>query len=251
MCAAGNFLNITIGSCAPCGYGYYQPDTGRTYCLVCASGKTTSSQTATDKTQCFDQCPSGSQLTLVGDCVICEIGTYRKKGKQAVCTPCESGRTTPGEGGKGKEACSLVICPAGKYRVGEDPGKCHDCPLGSYRNQSMDNCTSCGVPATWRTDGEGKTSKDECKFYCPAGWYIKPDAHGEKRCEGCPKNSYKPKDKYYAVKCDPCPNDKPRTAGVNSTAISDCRLGKCKRSSMFHVMVAMLVALRQDVVRIG
>ena len=90
-----------------------------------------------------------------------------------------------------------------------------------------------------------------CLVYCPAGWYINTDAHGEKRCEGCPKNSYKLKKKYYAVKCDPCPNDKPRTAGVNSTAISDCRLGKCKSSSMFHVMVAMLVALRQDVVRIG
>ena len=87
--------------------------------------------------------------------------------------------------------------------------------------------------------------------YCPAGSYVKPDAHGEKHCEGCPKNSYKPKDKYYDEKCKPCPKDKPRTAGVNSTAISDCRLGKCKRSSMFHVMAAMLVAFHQGVIRIG
>ena len=89
-----------------------------------------------------------------------------------------------------------------------------------------------------------------CVVYCPAGSYIKTDAHGEKRCEGCPKNSYKPKNKYYAVKCDSCPKDKPRTAGVNSTAESDC-LGKCKRSSMFHVMVAMLVAFHQCIIRIG
>ena len=54
-CPAGNFYNKTSGSCAPCGNGYYQPDTGRTYCLACAIGKTTTSQTAMDKTECFGE----------------------------------------------------------------------------------------------------------------------------------------------------------------------------------------------------
>ena len=59
-----------------------------------------------------------------------------------------------------------VTCPAGQYRVGQGPGECHDCPLGSYRNESMENCTSCGDPDKWRTDGEGKTSEDDCKCEC-------------------------------------------------------------------------------------
>ena len=58
------------------------------------------------------------------------------------------------------------MCAAGKFRVGQGPGTCHDCPLGSYRNQSMENCTSCGDPERWRTDGEGKKSEDDCKCEC-------------------------------------------------------------------------------------
>ena len=59
--------------------------------------------------------------------------------------------------------CVSVKCPAGKFRVGQDPGTCLDCPLGSYRTARMENCMLCGDPTYWRTDGAGKTSQDDCK----------------------------------------------------------------------------------------
>ncbi|KAK2185256.1 hypothetical protein NP493_241g04006 [Ridgeia piscesae] len=221
-CPAGNFYNKTSKKCAACGKGYYQPDTGRTYCLACAIGKTTSYQTAKKNAECFDDCPSGKELKPDGSCVKCQVGTYRKKGVHPVCTPCPGSRTTPGEGGEGEDACSLVMCAAGKFRVGQGPGTCHDCPLGSYRNQSMENCTSCGDPERWRTDGEGKKSEDDCKFYCPAGFYIDGQS-----CKGCPKGTYKPQENYYNESCTKCPPEKNHTTNVNSTSEGDCRLGEC------------------------
>ena len=59
--------------------------------------------------------------------------------------------------------CVSAKCPIGQFRVGQGPGTCHDCPLGSYRSASNDNCTLCGDPVYWRTDGVGKTSRDDCK----------------------------------------------------------------------------------------
>ena len=59
--------------------------------------------------------------------------------------------------------CVSVMCHTGQYRVGQTPGTCYDCPAGSYRNLTMENCTWCGDLANWRTEGAGKTSVDHCK----------------------------------------------------------------------------------------
>ncbi|KAI0238725.1 hypothetical protein LSAT2_010524, partial [Lamellibrachia satsuma] len=226
-CTAGHFFNVSSLSCDSCGIGYYQPDVGRTYCLACAIGKVTRTPTATDEAECFDDCKSGEELKPDGHCVPCEVGTYRKQGVDPVCTQCSADRTTPGEGSKGADACSLAKCPTGQFRVGQGPGTCHDCPLGSYRSASKDNCTLCGDPVYWRTDGVGKTTRGDCKFYCPAGSYIVTDAQNMSYCEGCPQNTYKTPDNYYADHCTNCSSARPRTVNVNSTAESDCRLGNC------------------------
>ncbi|KAI0223115.1 hypothetical protein LSAT2_025647 [Lamellibrachia satsuma] len=66
-----------------------------------------------------------------------------------------------------------------------------------------------------------------CSIFCPAGSYIKTDGQNNSYCEGCPLNTYKTPENYYAENCINCLSDKPRTASVNSTSKSDCRLGNC------------------------
>ena len=54
-----------------------------------------------------DDCPHGKELKSDGQCVKCEIGTYRKKDVEPVCTPCPRDRTTQGTGSEKETDCSL------------------------------------------------------------------------------------------------------------------------------------------------
>ena len=57
-----------------------------------------------------DDCVSGKELKPDGSCVPCEVGTYRMQRVDSVCTQCSADRTTPGEGSKGADECSLGEC---------------------------------------------------------------------------------------------------------------------------------------------
>ena len=59
--------------------------------------------------------------------------------------------------------CVVVDCEAGMFREGTNPGKCVKCPRGTYRSAKMANCTSCGDPGHWRTEGSGKMSRADCR----------------------------------------------------------------------------------------
>ncbi len=60
-----------------------------------------------------------------------------------------------------------VVCSAGSYRHGDDPGLCFDCEVGTYRTADIDNCTACttleGSNTLWRTNGTAATSQQECQ----------------------------------------------------------------------------------------
>ena len=54
-CKAGEFYSLTSHTCTACGKGYFQPDSGRTYCLPCAIGKTTSTIATKIEVECFGE----------------------------------------------------------------------------------------------------------------------------------------------------------------------------------------------------
>lgn len=64
--------------------------------------------------ECRDECGSGMQLALEGQCEPCPRGTYRTQGVEAACQPCPTGRTTPKLGAATVEECSLPVCTPGK-----------------------------------------------------------------------------------------------------------------------------------------
>lgn len=65
--------------------------------------------------ECRDECGSGMQLALEGQCEPCPRGTFRTQGVEAACQPCPTGRTTPKLGAATVEECSLPVCGPGQY----------------------------------------------------------------------------------------------------------------------------------------
>lgn len=66
--------------------------------------------------ECRDECASGMQLALQGDCEPCPRGTFRTQGVESACQSCPVGRTTPKTGATTVEECSLPICSPGNYQ---------------------------------------------------------------------------------------------------------------------------------------
>ncbi|KAL1378253.1 hypothetical protein pipiens_015707, partial [Culex pipiens pipiens] len=117
-CPAGKFLDSETGLCQPCGYGFYQPNEGSFSCEICGLGQTTRITEATSKSECRDECKSGMQLGVAGNCEACPRGTYRTQGVQPACTSCPTGRTTLKVGASSIEECSLPVCLPGTYLNG-------------------------------------------------------------------------------------------------------------------------------------
>lgn len=214
------------GSCTPCGNGFYQPDSGKTYCLACAVGKTTNEINATSDTQCFDTCQDGYYLTASGSCLPCPVGTYRKRGQTLQCIACQAGYVTPSTGSTDASQCTIRVCAAGQYVSGID---CLACPQNTYRTLATTNCTQC--PSNTRTDGTGAQTLEECKFYCTAGQFVS-NATGTNTCVPCARDYYKVATDYYSRSCLKCPDIKPRTAGTGSTSVDDCKYGNCRQGQV-------------------
>lgn len=51
-CTAGNYYDEQVGSCLPCGYGFYQAEEGSFNCIPCGAGLTTRRNQAVSKLEC-------------------------------------------------------------------------------------------------------------------------------------------------------------------------------------------------------
>ncbi|VDK60815.1 unnamed protein product, partial [Cylicostephanus goldi] len=118
-CPPGRYFDMTLSSCSPCGYGFYQPRPGTFECIACDVGKTTMSETATNEDECRDECPDGEHLSSSGSCQPCPAGTYRTRGEHKQCVSCPPGTTTESVASTKREQCNTPRCKVGQFLVKE------------------------------------------------------------------------------------------------------------------------------------
>ncbi|XP_073992974.1 sushi, von Willebrand factor type A, EGF and pentraxin domain-containing protein uif isoform X1 [Rhodnius prolixus] len=163
-CPAGKYYDEEAGLCRSCGHGFYQPNEGSFKCLLCGLGKTTRTTEAVSQDECRDECGSGLQLGLEGQCDPCPRGTYRSQGVEAACQSCPAGRTTARTGAATVEECSLPVCQPGSF-LNTSLNSCIICKKGTYQPSSQQtSCLPC--PPNTSTKGIGATSKSECWNPC-------------------------------------------------------------------------------------
>ncbi|KFD52311.1 hypothetical protein M513_06874, partial [Trichuris suis] len=159
-CSPGHFYGLSRGQCEPCGFGFYQPASGSFQCIRCDRGKTTFNDTATSAQECKDICGDGMQLSESGDCQLCPIATYRRRGEQDQCVACPKGLTTAAEGAISVDQCNLPRCLEGQY-LEEAKKVCLPCPRGFYQELQMQtSCNACEFEHT--TASVGSRKKTDC-----------------------------------------------------------------------------------------
>lgn len=108
--------------------------------------------------ECRDECSSGMQIGLEGQCEPCPRGTYRTQGVEAACQNCPNGRTTPKVGSATVEECSLPVCLPGTYLNGT-LNSCVACKKGTYQPSSQQ--TTC-LPCPPNTSTKGTAAVSSC-----------------------------------------------------------------------------------------
>jgi len=174
-CAAGHFYDEPTNLCRPCGFGNYQPEEGQFRCELCGVGLTTRTKRATSEAECREDCQSGYQLGLTGECEQCGVGTYRMQGRDRGCKACPADRTTNRAASKTMEDCNLPICIPGQYLNAND-NECQACPVGTFQPNSQEtSCIRC--PYDTSTIAVGATNETQCTNPCKA------KDNGEGRCD--------------------------------------------------------------------
>ncbi|CAD5124417.1 DgyrCDS12702 [Dimorphilus gyrociliatus] len=232
-CSPGQYYSLSDRRCRQCEKGYYQEDSGKTYCLPCVLGKTTNGDGKSKETDCIDQCESGEALQSDGTCKKCPIGTYRNKAsKELSCQQCPSGTTSKEEGAKSTADCNRVKCELGYIREGDNPGVCKACPVGEYRSDETKDTECVKCPDKKTTEQEATINEMFCKFFCPAGKRLKYQIINNKNetsCEPCPLGMFKTENEPFSETCTNCPGNKPDTAYVGATSRDQCRYGNCTK----------------------
>ncbi|XP_028967225.1 uncharacterized protein LOC108863645 [Galendromus occidentalis] len=177
-CTPGQYFDATVGFCRPCGYGFYQPEEGSFKCEPCGPGLTTRTNEAASIQECREECKSGLQLTITGQCEPCPKGTFRTSGMPS-CQQCPKGRTTADFGSTTVEQCSLEVCQIGHY-LNVTRNYCMPCPKGTYQDEEQRDSECKPCPADTTTDAVGATDPSYCSDPCMV--------NGEKRV--CHKNAY-------------------------------------------------------------
>ncbi|KAL3108453.1 hypothetical protein niasHT_015375 [Heterodera trifolii] len=159
-CSPGHHLDISMGICESCGFGFFQSEAGATECVPCGIGKTTLEKNTTSEEQCRDECPDGEQLTAGGNCQACQLGAYRTKGRHKQCVECPAGTTTEEAGAISSEACNTPKCQPGQFLVVSEK-RCELCPRGTFQEQPLQKqCKKC--PSAYNTAKEGATLESQC-----------------------------------------------------------------------------------------
>eukprot|EP00105_Crassostrea_gigas_P030833 XP_011453294.1 PREDICTED: uncharacterized protein LOC105346438 isoform X1 [Crassostrea gigas] len=105
-CSVGEFWNTS--KCSVCPKHFFQNVTGKDYCLPCQLGTSTAGQGTNDSSQCYSDCPEGTELKSGGTCVKCSRGYYRSI-LEDVCMECPAGITTARDGSKSADNCYLSL----------------------------------------------------------------------------------------------------------------------------------------------
>ncbi|XP_013405828.1 uncharacterized protein LOC106170487 [Lingula anatina] len=229
QCEAGQQYNGSV--CVPCPLGFYQPQVGKDYCLACQPGKTTQNVSSVNASQCFDSCPSGTELSTSGDgtCVVCDIGFFRLQDVQHNCVACPAGNITLNNGSTSVLDCNIPACGPGSFRDGY---VCEACPMGTYQEvRWQTSCVNCSVSYSTRQNATSNSSL--CEFYCPAGYEVKPTSTDcgtrtctvSADCQACPRAYYKDATDKFGM-CLPCNEN--FTTEANATVSENlCNVRNC------------------------
>ncbi|XP_041364088.1 uncharacterized protein LOC121379510 [Gigantopelta aegis] len=220
-CPVGQYLNNSV--CTDCPNDYYQDEEGKDYCRPCPLGKITKNPKTDSKDKCFDDCPSGTELSENGTCTDCQQGYYRTQTVQDDCTKCQLGKTTREKKSRSEADCNLPDCQSGNFINATDNNTCHMCPIGQYQPFKWRfECMRCNE--NYATESEGSASAYDCKFYCPEGYEVE-SAQNEK-CRICPRGTYRQNNGN--ERFSPCQNCTQNTTdGPGSKTMSDCSIPIC------------------------
>ena len=158
---AGETINSTASTCAPCPAGSYAATINQTSaCVPCSSGTFTAAPGATAASFCvlntFSSgegattclsCPANSQAVQNGKLCACNSGYYGSGGNatSATCVPCPAGAECLAADPNGRRTAGTLRSLAGQWRV---PGAASPvfmpCPLGAAACPSSSNGT-CAV----------------------------------------------------------------------------------------------------------
>lgn len=199
--------------CEECPTGYYNIQSGETYCQLCIAQSDASSH--------CDECAAGykrsngncvacasGKYSTVGqtECALCAIGQYQQATAATNCLNCEIGRYQSEEG---KLECKE--CPLGYFQPMGSQGACHACPVSKYAIATgSDKCEAC--PSGTVTHAEGSTSASAC-VSCPSGFMEHngicmqcvesqwQDLEGQTTCKNCPSGKISPRGSTSVQQC--------------------------------------------------
>uniref|UniRef100_A0A0G4GYJ9 Receptor ligand binding region domain-containing protein n=1 Tax=Chromera velia CCMP2878 TaxID=1169474 RepID=A0A0G4GYJ9_9ALVE len=131
----------------------------------------------------LSQCPAGTGADSSGGCIKCAAATYNGEAG-GTCTDCPAGTISTSTGSTG-----CTTCGTGYYSPNPGSTTCRACPVGTHRNSSSTDASSCGrcwvshylggigwVESPRQTSSEEATKdgrekcrlRDEC-YECPKG----------------------------------------------------------------------------------
>ncbi|XP_055875332.1 uncharacterized protein LOC106069146 isoform X3 [Biomphalaria glabrata] len=193
-CSAGYYrVNKT---CAPCERGEYQDESDQTQCKKCSTvydqPSSTFNTTSTNSTDCYLKCDVGYFTILTNrSCAKCPYGSYKDNTELSTsCQACPPNLTTVITGAASLQNCTFKICQKGYYRPNSSYVDCVECPIGTYKNVSDVEVTSCyPCPTNKTTLTEGAPSEENfCIPNCPGGQEYSLEFNN---CTLCPVGQYK------------------------------------------------------------
>ena len=228
-CLAGRYTtNANSASCPWCPSGRFQPHSGSSSCLECATCASGAAQTGCWRAAggYCTPCAPGNFINTTKVCTPCPAGKYQSDSDQFMCESCATGTFQPAEG---RVFCTN--CGVGRFRsAGRDPTSCQACPEGKYTDTGAHSCRSCeggkvaASPASPRCEScaAGKYSKTglACSM-CAAGAWSKP---GAAECLRCPAGQYQPEMGHGS--CIECGGGRFSSGIVDSHMCATCKLGQ-------------------------
>ena len=217
-CDQGDISPQGSSTCISCESNEYEEEN---VCYTCPSGKKVTDNVCTN-------CTSG-KFGMDGRCQECSKGNWQHKEGQDSCRPCDNMQYTDSIGSVHLESCkdcdpvqyTVVVdgvcasCPPG--RVTTDSG-CQNCPGGTYRSATEEQCQPCLV-------GKASSSGNQC-ITCQPGKYA--DRPGLSECKNCISGVTATGCEVcaagtFGVGCDPCPAGYWSLAGQDEC--SSCAVG--------------------------
>ncbi|KAJ8318331.1 hypothetical protein KUTeg_003422 [Tegillarca granosa] len=174
---------ISGESCIPCGFGFYNSKRHQTHCMACTTNTNTSTEIATNATDCQLYCQPGMSGTI--RCEKCENGKIKPYAGLDACTDCLGNYTSNAN----RTKCDVLFCDKGFYYNATGP-TCLPCDKGFYKDKrgNEPTCNKCAIGST--TAGIGTDDSTKCnQTFCIEGKYY--NASSPEKCLPCLVGTYK------------------------------------------------------------